>query len=293
MALQTRRLARTFGAEIMGVDLSQPIGKALRAELQQAFLDYGVVLYRDQNLTPEQQITLTSVFGEPDPNASVPDYRHPDYPEILLLTNERRNGKVSVSARVGQQWHSDQSMIVRPTLGSILHAQSIPDVGGDTMFADMYAAYDALSSGMKAMLEPMRAVHDVLKAGHLAGRDPEFLAAKKMAVPPVVHSVVRVHPETGRKALYVNEMMTSHFADMTEDESAPLLNYLFQHSTQPRFTYRHQWRRHDLLMWDNRCTMHLALGDFDPSQLRKMHRTALVGAINGELLNVSEARAAE
>lgn len=293
MTIQIRKLSRTFGAEVTGVDLSQPISPALREELKQVFLDYHLVLYRNQPIAPEQQIEITRVFGEPDQNVSVPDYRHPEFPEILLLTNERKGGKTSVSARVGRQWHSDQSMTPRPTLGSILHAQSIPDVGGDTVFTNMYAAYDALSPGMKAMLDPMQAVHDVLKAGHLAGKDPDFLAAKRQAVPPVAQPVVRVHPETGRKALYVNEMMTTRFVDMTEEESAPLLNYLFAHSIRPEFTYRHQWRKHDMLMWDNRCTMHLAMGDFDPAQIRKMHRTALVGSACGEVLQAPEAIAAE
>lgn len=287
MHVKTKPLSYLLGAEVIDVDLVHPISTALAQELRKTFLDYQILLFRDQRITPQQHITFTRIFGEPDMNLSVPDYRHPDYPqhpELLLLTNEKRGEKDSPSGKVGQQWHSDHSMTLHPTLASLLHAQKLPDIGGDTMFTNMYTAYDTLSPGLKTLLDSLMAVHDATKARHITGRDPDYLAARRNLTPPVAHPVVRVHSETGRKALYVSEMMTTRFLNMTEEESAPLLNYLYAQSVRPEFTYRHQWRQYDLLIWDNRCTMHLAMGNFDPGQVRRMHRTSVAGERSGYLV---------
>jgi len=277
MNFHVRRLSNALGAEITGVDLREEQSGEAKAFLRQAFLDHGILLFRDQDITPEQHIQFTHIFGTVETNDAVPDYRHPDYPQIVLVTNEKRDGKLSPTRNIGRQWHSDHSMTTRPTLGSLLHAQELPDAGGDTMFASMYMAYGLLSEGLKAMLDPLWAVHDALNARHLRGRPADELAAKRKRIPPVAQPVVRIHPETGRKALYVSEMLTSHFVGMTEDESRPLLEYLFKASTSPELVYRHQWQRHDLMMWDNRCVMHNALADFDETKTRTMRRTALVG----------------
>lgn len=286
MPREIRRLSYSLGAEVIGVDLTQPISTALAQKLRKVFLDFQVVLFRDQQITPEHHIAFTRIFGEPDKHSTVPDYQHPDHPELLLLTNEKQGNQESGTGKVGQQWHSDLSMTLRPTLGSLLHAQIVPDVGGDTMFTNMYAAYDALSPGLKALLEPLFAVHDGTKARHLAHRDPDYLMTKRRLNPPVAHPVIRVHSETGRKALYVSEMTTTRFLNMTEEESGPLLSYLYAQSVRPEFTYRHQWRRHDLLMWDNRCTMHLAMGNYDSNQTRRMFRTSVMGEPGGHLVSV-------
>lgn len=277
MNFHVRRLSNALGAEIEGVDLREEQSEEAKAFLRQAFLDHGILLFRNQDITPEQHIQFTRIFGTVETNDAVPDYRHPEHPQIVLVTNEKRDGKLSPTRNIGRQWHSDHSMTTRPTLGSLLHAQELPDTGGDTMFANMYMAYELLSAGLKAMLDPLWAVHDALNARHLRGRPADELAAKRKRIPPVAQPVIRTHPETGRKALYVSEMLTSHFVGMTEDESRPLLEYLFRMSTSPELVYRHQWRRHDLMMWDNRCVMHNALADFDETKTRTMRRTALVG----------------
>lgn len=283
MALQIRRLSRALGAEIQNVDLTQPLAASIQDEIRQAFLDYHVLLFRNQDLTPEQHIRFTAMFGEIEKNEAVPDYRHPDHAELVLVSNAPREGKPSPTRNLGQQWHSDHSQTTCPTLGSLLHAQVVPPVGGDTMFTNMYLAYEMLSEPLKKMIDPLFAVHDITRARHLQDRGPEYLAQKRRVNPPVIQPAVRIHPETARKALYVSEMMVANFLGMTIEESEGLLNYLFHHSVRPEFTYRHQWRRHDLLMWDNRCTMHNALADYDPSETRTMLRTALKGEPCGEV----------
>lgn len=281
MALTIRRLSNALGAEVLDLSICGPLSEDIQQELRSAFLTYGVLLFRDQDLTPDQHIAFTRIFGEIDTNDAVPDYRHRQYPEIVLVTNASEGGKPSPTRNIGRQWHSDHSMKTRPTLGSLLHAKELPEVGGDTMFANTYLAYETLSKRLREMLDPLWAVHDVTAARHLRDRPADYLAEKRSINPPVAQPVVRVHPETGRKALYVSEMMTRTFVGMTEEESAGLLDYLFRHSVRPEFTYRHQWRKHDLIMWDNRCTMHNALADFDQRQNRTMHRTALVGTPSG------------
>lgn len=281
MTLSIRRLSNALGAEVRDIDIAKTLSEAVKAELREAFLKYHVLLFRDQDLTPEQHIAFTRIFGELDRNEAVPDYRHPQYPEIVLVTNELKDGQPSPTRNIGRQWHSDHSMTLRPTLASLLHAQAVPEVGGDTMFTNMHLAYDTLSDTLKGILDPLWAVHDIIAARHLRGRASDYLEEKRRINPLVAQPVVRIHPETGRKALYVSEMLTTRFVGMTEEESAGLLSYLFAHSVRPEFAYRHQWRRHDLLMWDNRSTMHNALADYEPGQIRTMLRTALVGTPSG------------
>jgi taurine dioxygenase len=195
-----------------------------------------------------------------------------------MVTNQEVGGRPQP---VGRQWHSDLSTTLRPARASLLRSEVIPPVGGDTMFSNMYLAYETLSEAMKRILEPLEAIHDMTVARQLRGRDPADLAEVRRRNPPVVHPVVRVHPETGRKALYVSEMTTIGIAGMTEDESRPLLQYLYEHSVRPEFTYRHRWQVGDVLAWDNRCTMHLALDDYDLRVPRKMYRTTLLGEESG------------
>jgi len=280
MGFEVRKLSNAVGAEIVGFKVSTDLSDACIAEIRALFLKYQVLLFRDQNISHDVHIAFSRRFGVLDNHKSVPEYRHPQYPELIRVTNEGREP----SKVFGRQWHSDHSMALKPAMASLLHAHVLPEVGGDTCFSNMYMAYDTLSSGLKGLVDPLEAAHSVVAARHLRGLDPETLNGKLTRNPPVVHPVVLVHPETGRKALYVNEMMTSHFAGMTVEESEPLLGYLYQHSTRDEFVYRHQWRRHDILMWDNRCTMHLALADYDHSQLRDLYRTTVEGDRAGHYL---------
>ena len=279
--ITTRRLSNALGAEIRGVDLSAPLEPGTIEEIRRIWLEHNIVLFRGNDLTPELQVRFTEALGEPEPNDSVAYLRHPEHPGVVLVSNEQRaNG--NKYDRTGQVWHTDHAFIPSPTMASLLYAVKLPDVGGDTVFANMYLAYDTLSEGMKALLEPLEAVHDKQHgARKLYGDQAAATDRVRSKTPPAVHRVVQVHPETGRKSLYVSEMFTTRFVGMTEEESRPLLEYLFQHSTRPQFTYRHQWKTGDLIMWDNRCTMHLALTDYDNSQTRRMHRTCLLGATTG------------
>jgi len=273
MPLKMRKLSHALGAEILDLKIGPDLSSEVIKQIHTAFLDHQVLLFRNQNLTHEEHIAFSRHFGALDRHDAVTEYRLPDYPEIVQVTNE---GKPA-SKVFGRQWHSDHSMTLTPSNASLLRACELPEVGGDTLFSNMYTAYETLSYGMKRLLEPLKAVHTVLQARHLQGLSAEVLAEKTRRSPPVLHPVVRIHPETGRPALYVSEMLTSHFEDMTYPESRPLLEYLFDHSTKPELVYRHRWQKNDLLVWDNRCTMHMALADYDHSQIRRMFRTTIIG----------------
>jgi taurine dioxygenase len=282
MGIVSRRLSNGLGAEISGVELSGSLFSETIREIRKIWLESNIILFRGNTLSPDQQVAITKLLGEPEPNESVAHLRHPENAGIILISNEKR-GDGKKYDRTGQMWHTDHAFIPNPTLASLLYAVELPEVGGDTMFANMYLAYDELSSGMKALLEPLEAVHDNMRGvGQLYGElDGATLERIKSKTPPVVHKVIQVHPETGRKSLYVSEMFTTRFVGMTEQESRPLLEFLFHHSVQPQFTYRHQWKVGDLIVWDNRCTMHLALTDYDSGQTRRMHRTCILGSKTG------------
>ncbi|BBK41148.1 taurine dioxygenase [Allostella vacuolata] len=283
-----RRLSNGLGAEITGVDLRQPVDDSTFAAVEKAWHDHLVLLFRGQDITPDQHIAFSRRLGELDQHGSNPRYRLDDYPEILQITNLKVGGKPSDTRNTGRNWHSDLSYTRHPAKGSLLNCRQKPDVGGDTMFTNMYMAYETLSERMKAILEDLWAVHDVSLVAGIGERDPEKTAEMKRLSPPVAHPVVRVHPDTGRKALFVSQRVRS-FVGMTEAESRPILDFLCDHATSHEFVYRHQWQVHDLLMWDNRCTMHLALADFDQSQPRHMLRTTLLGEPIGRLYNEAQA----
>jgi len=277
--MQIRRLAAGLGAEVLGVNLAEPIDDASFAQIEDAWRQHQVLLFRNQLLDHAQHIAFSRRFGALDDHDAIPRYRHPEFHEILMVTNQEVGGRPQP---VGRQWHSDLSTTLRPARASLLRSEVIPPVGGDTMFTNMYLAYETLSPTLRAVIEPLHAIHDMTVARQLRGRDPADLAEVRKRNPPVVHPMVVVHPETGRKALYVSEMTTIGIAGMTEDESRPLLQYLYEHSVQPEFTYRHRWQVGDLLGWDNRCTMHLALDDYDIRVPRRMYRTTLLGQPSGQ-----------
>lgn len=282
MALKLRRLSHALGAEVRDIHVSKPMGEASFGEIYKAFLAHGILLFRNQDITREQHIEFSRRFGELDRHDALPRDRHPNYPEILLVTNEpNSDGTPSDSRYTGRQWHSDMSFTTVPSLGSLLRGITIPEVGGDTLFANMYMAYDALSDGMKKLIADLHGIHlsGTRKIANSASGIPRAEEQKRIN-PPVAQPVVRVHPETGRKALYIGEKV-KRLDGMTEEESQPLISYLVKHATQPEFVYRHQWRQNDILIWDNRCTMHQALGDFDETQRRHMERTTVLGTPSG------------
>jgi len=264
-------LAGALGAEIHGIDLAEEISEAQFAELRQAFGEYGVVFFRDQELLPEQHIGFAERWGAININrffATVDGY--PMIAEVRKEPHQEKN--------IGGGWHTDHSYDQIPALGSILYAREVPESGGDTMFASMYLAYETLSDGLKQTLESMRAVHSSRHVfGALRGNDlDERLGNHELATQDAVHPVIIRHPDTGRKALYVNPGFTLHFEGWTVEESQPLLSYLYKHASRPEYTCRFRWQKGSLAFWDNRATWHYALNDY-PGQRRLMHRITVEG----------------
>ncbi|MCA8928933.1 MAG: TauD/TfdA family dioxygenase [Alphaproteobacteria bacterium] len=271
-------IAGSLGAEIGNVDLAADNPEGVYTEIHRALLENLVIFFRDQDITPDRQLAFARRWGDL--------HQHPfmkgmeDYPDILeikKLPTDKKN--------FGGGWHSDQMFAPKPAMGTILLARETPAAGGDTLFANMYAAYDALSDGMKAMLNGLKAVSagDNFKQDGGKSRREVYGQYHTMQVrePPTTekttnaHPVVRTHPETGRKALYAGGHWR-HFEGMTEAESAPLMAYLREHSTRPEFTCRFRWRPGSMAFWDNRCTQHFAIDDY-PGQTRIMHRITVCG----------------
>lgn len=285
MTIKLRRLSNALGAEICDIDIAKPMSESTFGDIHRAFLDYGIVLLRGQVITREQHIEFSRRFGELDDHQSLPCDRHPQYPELLLVTNQPNpDGTPSESRYTGRSWHTDLSYTTHPALGSLLRCYKLPEVGGDTLFANMTMAYNALSEGMKKLIANLHGIH---LSGTRKINNQEAGSARQAEVtrlnPPIAQPVVRVHPETGHKALYLGEKV-KRFDGMTEEESRPLIDYLNKHATRPEFVYRHQWRENDIVVWDNRCTMHQALADFDETQMRHLERTTVKGTPSGRVV---------
>lgn len=274
--IETHRIAGALGAEISGVDLSQDLPDAVIDEIRSALLDHLVVFFRDQNLTPHQQLAFARRWGDIHLHpfmAGMPDC--PEVLEIRKTPSDKRN--------FGGNWHTDQMFAPAPAMGTMLYAKQVPSVGGDTLFSNQYLAYDALSGGMKKMLSGLRGVcvGDKKKGGVSRQEYNAATIAMKTVEPPKdvqttsTHPLVRTHPETGRKSLYIGNHV--HWLEgMTEDESAPLIQFLRDHSARPEFTCRFRWRTGSLAFWDNRCTQHNAINDY-PAETRIMHRVTVRG----------------
>lgn len=272
-----RPLQPPFAALLDGPDLAGPLDDAVVEAIRRAWLKHPVLVIRGQSLSPDQQLGFSRRFG-PLRGHTVKDLLHPDYPELLVLSNRGRGGTAPIN-NGGAYWHSDITYEAEPPMGSILHGVIVPPSGGDTLYADMAAAYEALDAETKRALEGARAVHTyrhryltMVDEGVRPPRTEEQMAEWT----DVVHPVVRTVPETGRKALFVNEGFTSHIDGWPEDESRDMLERLIAHTVEARFVYRHQWQTGDVVMWDNRCTMHRAT-DYDTSQERTMHRSTISG----------------
>ena len=265
-------VAGALGAEIGGVDLTQ-ISDETVAEIRRAWLDHLVVFFRDQDLTPHDFLAFAPAVGEP---VEYPFVKGLDgFPEIIAVSKLPHE-----TVNFGGIWHSDTVYLERPPMATMLVAREVPLHGGDTMWANMYAAYDALSPGMQRLLDGRRAINssalaDVSKTREDRIRDTGATDHREYVAE---HPVVRTHPETGRKALYVNVAHTARFVDMTEEESRPLLRFLFEHSVRPEFTCRFRWRPGSVALWDNRCAMHNPINDYH-GYTRTMHRISLAGDV--------------
>jgi len=267
-------IAGALGAEIGGVNIAEELDDAVIAEIRQALLDNLVIFFRDQELPVDRHKAFSRRFGDL--------FIHPNYQlgqedkETVYLL--RKPGDAGAA---GEWWHADTTMMETRPMGAILYALETPDYGGDTMFSNQYMAYDSLSDGMKASLEGLKAVHSDIR---VAGPQSDVNKKRSSKVrddsnwQPTVHShpVVAIHPETGRKCLYVNSVYTVQLDGMTEAESAPILDFLYEHQSRPEFTCRFRWRKGSVAFWDNRCTVHYAIHDnFD--SVRHMQRTQIAG----------------
>ena len=279
--IEVRRLSYGLGAEILGVDPRYPLDAATLEALRAAWHAHLILLFRDVDWTIAQHIAFTRQFGELELHGDK-GLRGDNIAELFRVTNRITDGKRSNTAEVGRKWHSDGSFMARPSGGSMLHCRALPSVGGNTLFTNMYLAYETLSETLRKIIERLYVVNDVALAPEYRVMDPAQVAQSIRDNPPMKYPLVRVHPGTGRKALYVSDMLTREIWGMTRQESEGLIRFLCTHATRPELTYRHTWRVNDLILWDNRCTMHLAPADYDPDELRDMCRTTLAGERIGE-----------
>ena len=271
MAIQVTALTPLIGAEITGVELARLDENEL-ALIRQAFLEHLVIFFRDQDLSVDQQIAFGRRFGELHVHPAAGDYsRHSDLPpEVLVI-----HADAATRRTAGDSWHSDVSCDAEPPMASILKLETVPPVGGDTLFANMYAAYDALSAPVRALLDGLSATHD----GGPNFRDRAAKAGVDVShkvYPCNSHPVVRTHPETGRRALYVNSAFTTRIDGVSADESRAILDLLFGHIARPMFQCRFRWQRNSIAMWDNRCALHHAMWDYYP-QVRSGRRVTVRG----------------
>jgi taurine dioxygenase len=271
-SFEIRRIAGALGAEVRGVDLSRPLSRELAAELRAAWLEHLVLFFHDQPLSPMQFLEFARAWGKPVEYPFVKGIDgFPEIIEVKKLEHEKVN--------FGGIWHSDTAYLEAPPMASMLLAREVPPAGGDTLFASQYLAWESLSGGMRALLEGLKGVNLSSKADVSRTREDRIQSdgraeAKREYV--ATHPVARTHPETGRKALYVNVAHTARLEGLTDDESAPLLAYLFQHQVKPEFTCRFAWRPGSIALWDNRCVQHNPVNDYHGHR-RVMHRITLAG----------------
>jgi taurine dioxygenase len=270
--LDIRPLSGAIGAEIGGIDLASPLDDEAVAAIRRAWLDHLVIFFRGQDLPPERLLAVARRFGRPIEYPFVAGIDgFPEVTPVVKLEHERVN--------FGGIWHSDTTYLDEPPIGTLLIAREVPETGGDTLFANMYLAYESLSAGMRRLLDPLVAVNSSRKADASKTREDRMRDGAQAASNrdyAAEHPVVRTHPETGRKALYVNVGHTVRFKGMSAEESAPLLDFLFAHQTRPEFTCRFRWEVGSLALWDNRCAQHNPINDYH-GRRRIMHRVTLEG----------------
>jgi len=268
------RLGSALGARVDGVDLTGTLDAATVDGLYKALLDHKVLVVPAEEMSPDEHMALGRALGEIEVHAFFPNLG-PGYEQVSVLDSAQGN--------TASMWHTDETFLPHPPMGTLTHAKVLPDVGGDTLFASTAAAYEALSPNMKAYLDGLEAVHDLSRTTELRFRfdhaTPQQYADAIAADRRTRHPVVRTHPETGAKGLFVNPTYTRHIVGVPPDESDAVLSFLFRHSVKESFTYRHQWADGDLLLWDNRATMHMVLNDFEGHRL--MYRVSVVGSAEG------------
>lgn len=272
--MEIKKLTGNIGAEVLGVDISKNLSGAVISDIRKALLDNLVIFFRDQKLIPEEQIEFAERFGE---ISRSPVYKTLEsHPKIMPVIKEITDRDI-----IGDTWHTDETFQATPPLGSMLYAREIPPLGGDTLFANLYMAYERLSPELKNRLDGLRAIHsnDFLSTNaQLRNSTRSTKLREDIGKINTSHPVVRTHEETGRKLLFVNQPFTYCFDGMTRDESLPLLQYLYQQSSKPELTCRFRWQPGSMAFWDNRCTMHYAINDY-PGYRREMHRITIQGQV--------------
>lgn len=283
--INARKLGQALGAEITGINLAEPPSAETFNAIEKLFHEHAVIVFRDQKLTPEQQIAFSRLFGEIDINVRS-RYNKPGYPEIFVVSNIIENGKPIGVTDAGRYWHTDHCYVEKPSRCSLLHALEVPvqngKVLGDTLFASVTAAYDHLPAAMAQKLDGLKAINSYSytyeRKVNEFKRDT-LQAEGRKAPPDIAHPVVRTHPRTGKKCLFINEGYTTRIVGMPEDESRETLKFLFEHIVKPDFIYRHHWQSGDLLVWDNCATQHKAVFDYALPLRRRMERTTILGDV--------------
>jgi taurine dioxygenase len=275
MSLTITPLSSALGAQIRGVDISQPLNAEQRDAIEQALLKHQVLFFREQPITPQQQARFAANFGDLHIHPIYPNV--PEQPEVLILDT------AETDVRDNAIWHTDVTFLPTPALGAVLSAKQLPEFGGDTLWASGIAAYEALLEPMKALLKGLTATHDFTKSFPLErfGSTPEDLARweeTRRKNPPLSHPVIRTHPVSGRLSLFVNDGFTTRINELSDSESEAILRLLFAHATRPEFTIRWRWQENDVAFWDNRVTQHYAVDDYRP-QRRVMHRATVLGDV--------------
>jgi taurine dioxygenase len=279
MSVEVVTTGAAIGAEIRGVDLAQPLDDAAFDVIETAFDEHGVIIFRDQKITPAQQVAFSAHFGEVEINHNGSKYGIAGNPEIYIISNITENGRPIGTRRAGGTWHSDMCYAERPARATMLYAAEVPELYGlslgDTAFANAAAAWDALPEPMKHRIDGLEAVFDFRGRKRSRPIKDETVAQ----YPPVKHPMVRTHPRTGRKSLYVMRDDCTAVVDMEPDEAQALIAALADHIVRPEFVYRHRWRRGDLVIWDNCTAQHKAIFDYDLPQRRLMWRTTIKGGV--------------
>jgi taurine dioxygenase len=276
-----KKLAPAIGAQVLDVDLSRPMNDALFRDIEQAWHEHCILLFRGQTLDDLQQVEFAARFGELAHTLKAYEGGKIQggkiHPALMFVTNEKKDGKYVGALPDGEMFfHSDMCYLERPLSASMLFAMALPPEGGDTIFASMYAAYDALPDDLRQRLEGREAVHSYEPGYGTSNVNMRIKAPSSPTAHSFAHPVIRTHPATGRKALYVNRLMTEYIVGMPREESDALLERVFDHQEQPQFQYEHRWQLGDLLVWDNRCTLH-ARREFPATHLRKLRRVAVKG----------------
>jgi alpha-ketoglutarate-dependent taurine dioxygenase len=278
MTVEFRDLTRVIGSEVIGADMTQPLSQDDFQAIRDRWLERTILLFRGQETAaPDDQIRWTRRFGELELH-TLPQFTLPSHPEVFVVSNILEDGKPIGALRAGAHWHSDSQFLPVPSSGSLLLAREVPEEGGDTLFANLCAAYDDLPRKTKERIDGLKILVSRVKAWPISyPHRPPLSAEQKAKLPDIVHPLVRRHPDTGRKVLYIGGNVVWEIVGMGFEEGRRLLDELRAHATQPEYVYRHRWRVGDAILWDNRCTLHCAT-DYDEQRYRRlMHRTTLVG----------------